>query len=81
MVDRSVPIQPDEEVVRTSGQAAILDALRNLSPRQRDCLVLRFYMELSESEIASTLDISPNSVKTHCRRGMEALAVTLGVPK
>jgi RNA polymerase sigma-70 factor (sigma-E family) len=78
MVDRSVPIQPDEEVVRTSGQAAILDALRNLSPRQRDCLVLRFYMELSESEIASTLDISPNSVKTHCRRGLAAMAEALG---
>ena len=74
MVDRSVPEQPDEEVVRTESQAAILDALRSLSPRQRDCLVLRFYLELSESEIASTLAISANSVKTHCRRGLAAMA-------
>ncbi len=77
MVDRAVPEQPDEEVVRTEGQAAILDALRSLSPRQRDCLVLRFYLELSESEIAGTLDISANSVKTHCRRGLAAMASLL----
>jgi DNA-directed RNA polymerase specialized sigma24 family protein len=35
---------------------------------------LRFYLELSEREIASTLAISPNSVKTHCRRGLAAMA-------
>lgn len=73
----TIPEQPEEQVVRTESQAAVLDALRALSPRQRDCLVLRFYMELSEAEIASTLDISPNSVKTHCRRGLVALAATL----
>jgi RNA polymerase sigma-70 factor (ECF subfamily) len=79
MTDRSVPDQPDEEVMRTESQAAILDALRSLSPRQRDCLVLRFYLDLSEGEIAKTLEISPNSVKTHCRRGMAALASMLEV--
>jgi RNA polymerase sigma-70 factor (ECF subfamily) len=79
MIDRSVPTQPDEEVMRTESQAAILDALRSLSPRQRDCLVLRFYLELSESEIASTLAISANSVKTHCRRGLAAMAGLLEV--
>jgi RNA polymerase sigma-70 factor (ECF subfamily) len=79
MTDRSVPDQPDEEVMRTESQAAILDALRSLSPRQRDCLVLRFYLDLSEGEIARTLEISPNSVKTHCRRGMAALASMLEV--
>ncbi|MGH8873266.1 MAG: RNA polymerase sigma factor [Acidimicrobiia bacterium] len=77
MTDIRVPEQPDEEVVRTEGQAAVLDALRALSPRQRDCLVLRFYLELSEAEIATTLDISPNSVKTHSRRGLAAMASML----
>jgi DNA-directed RNA polymerase specialized sigma24 family protein len=43
--------------------------------------VLRFYLELSESEIAGTLSISPNSVKTHCRRGLESLSAILGVAK
>ncbi|HEY6629101.1 MAG TPA: SigE family RNA polymerase sigma factor, partial [Acidimicrobiia bacterium] len=72
------PEQPEEQVVRSESEAQVLDALRSLSARQRDCLVLRFYMDLSEKEIASTLRISPNSVKTHCQRGMAALASILG---
>ncbi|HEU4321325.1 MAG TPA: SigE family RNA polymerase sigma factor [Acidimicrobiia bacterium] len=79
MVDHRTPEAPDEQVARTESQAQVLDALSELSERQRACLVLRFYMELSEREIAETLRISPNSVKTHCRRGMEALAGRLEV--
>lgn len=77
MVDYRVPEQPDEEVARSESHAEVLDALADLSPRQRECLVLRFFMELSEKEIAGTLQISPNSVKTHCRRGLEALSARL----
>ena len=77
MLDRRTPEMPEEEVARTESQVEVLDALNELSARQRACLILRFYMELSEREIAETLDISPNSVKTHCRRGMEALAQRL----
>lgn len=77
MVDHRSPEQPFQQVARTESQAAVLEALRSLSPRQRDCLVLRYYMELTEREIAGTLQISPNSVKTHCRRGLEALASRL----
>ena len=63
----------DDRVVRTESQARVVAAINELPIRQRDCLVLRFYMELSEREIAETLSISANSVKTHCRRGMVAL--------
>jgi RNA polymerase sigma factor (sigma-70 family) len=58
----------------------VVDALRELAPRQRDCLVLRFFCDLSEREIAETLGISPNSVKSHCRRGMGALGARLEQP-
>jgi RNA polymerase sigma-70 factor (sigma-E family) len=78
MTETALPEQPEEQVVRNESEAKVLDALRSLSARQRDCLVLRFYMDLSEKEIASTLRISPNSVKTHCQRGMAALASILG---
>jgi RNA polymerase sigma-70 factor (sigma-E family) len=57
----------------------ILEALRDLAPRQRDCLVLRYYYELTERETAAALGISPNSVKTHCRRGLAALGSQMGV--
>lgn len=56
---------------------AVLRALRELPDRQRSCLVLRYYMELSESETAETLGISKSSVKTHCRRGLSALEIAL----
>lgn len=77
MVDRRTPEQPDQQVVRTESQREVLAALASLSPRQRECIVLRFYSDLTEVEIAAALSISPNSVKTHCRRGMEALAEKL----
>lgn len=77
MVDRRTAEQPDEQIARSERQAEVFNALSELSPRQRDCLVLRFYLDLSESEIAEVLAISPNSVKTHCRRGMGSLAERL----
>jgi RNA polymerase sigma-70 factor (sigma-E family) len=67
----------DDRIVLDEQQAAVVDALHALSPQQRDCLVLRFYLELSEKETAETLGISPNSVKTHCRRGFDRLRTRL----
>ena len=72
----AVPPAADDVLLRDD-QRAVIDALRALPARQRECLVLRFYADLSESEIASTLEISPNSVKTHVRRGLAALEARL----
>lgn len=58
-------------------QRAVLHALRSLPDRQRDVLVLRFYLDLSESEIAETLGIGSGTVKTHTRRALDALAEKL----
>ena len=52
-------------------------ALDQLSDRQRECLVLRYYLSLSEAEIADTLGISKGSVKTHTSRGIEAMATIM----
>ncbi len=57
-----------------------LNALRTLPDRQRACLVLRYYLDLSERDIADTLGISKNSVKTHARRGLAALEAQLATP-
>lgn len=73
MVDDRKPEDPHELTVRSESQAEVIEALNQLSARQRECLILRFYYELTEAEIAGTLSISPNSVKTHCRRGLAAL--------
>lgn len=56
---------------------AVAAALRGLPERQRACLVLRFYGDLSEAEIATTLGISAGSVKTHVHRGLAALTAAM----
>ena len=56
----------------------VLAVVRDLPDRQRTCLVLRFYLGLSEREVGETLGISKDSVKTHCRRGLHALEAALG---
>jgi RNA polymerase sigma-70 factor (sigma-E family) len=56
----------------------LLDALRSLPDRQRECLVLRFYADLEPLQIAATLGVSVNSVKTHLRRGLDALRTRMG---
>lgn len=58
-------------------QRRVLEALRDLPARQRACLVLRYYDELGPDEIAATLGLSRNSVKTHLRRGLDALEARL----
>jgi RNA polymerase sigma factor (sigma-70 family) len=59
-------------------QRRVLESLRDLPPRQRDCLVLRYYHELGIDDIAGTLGLSRNSVKTHLQRGLAAMERRLG---
>jgi RNA polymerase sigma-70 factor (sigma-E family) len=63
----------DEDVLVTERRAEILDALRALPDRQREVLALRYYLDLSEAEIAETLGISKGAVKSHASRGVAAL--------
>ena len=48
-------------------------ALRALPQRQREVLVLRYYADLSEAQIADAMGISTGAVKSHASRGMAAL--------
>jgi RNA polymerase sigma factor (sigma-70 family) len=68
----------EDEVVLRDDQQEVVDALRELPHRQRTCLVLRYYEEQGIDDIAEALGISRNSVKTHLRRGMEAMEARLG---
>ncbi len=64
---------PHDAAILDEEQQTLLEAVGGLALRQRDCVVLRYYLELSYDEIATTLGISANSVKTHLKRGMAAL--------
>lgn len=58
-------------------QQTVLTALRRLPERQREVLVLRYYADLSEAEIADTIGISRGAVKSHASRGLAAIRTTL----
>ncbi len=55
----------------------VIAAIRQLPGRQRECMVLRYYGDLSEREIAAALGIAPGSVKSHIHRATATLAETL----
>jgi len=67
----------ESTVLAAAHRAAVLAALDGLPRRQREVLVLRHWLDLSEAEIAATLRISRGSVKTHSSRGLNALRATL----
>ena len=61
-------------------RSAVVDALRELPGRQREAIVLRYYADLSEAEIAAAMKISRGAVKSHTARGMAALRAALEPP-
>ena len=63
----------DDDLVQDEKHRTVLAAVRTLPTRQRDCVTLRYFEELGIEAIAATLGVSPNSVKTHLRRGLAAL--------
>ena len=56
----------------------VLTAIRRLPARQREVLVLRFYLDLDEGEIAASMRISRGTVKSTTSRALAALGRILG---
>jgi RNA polymerase sigma-70 factor (sigma-E family) len=77
----------DELRLAPSAESSALDAdqrgrimalISDLPLRQREVLVLRYYLDLDEAAIATCLGISRGSVKTHASRGISALRSRMG---
>jgi RNA polymerase sigma-70 factor (sigma-E family) len=83
VVDRNAPKPAPDMPSAEHGAIALLErsaviaALRTLPPRQREALVLRFYADMSEAQIADTMQISKGAVKSHTARGMATLRTML----
>jgi RNA polymerase sigma-70 factor (sigma-E family) len=83
VADRHAPRhQPDmpsaeQDAITQLERAAVVAALRSLPPRQREALVLRYYLDLSEEEVASAMNISVGAVKSHTARAKAALRSVL----
>ena len=75
MVPRSEELESAEQGVVARQEADRMWAsVTALPTRQRQVLVLRYYLDHSEMQIAETLGITPGSVKKHASRGLAALA-------
>ena len=62
-----------------SGDDLILwQALRRLPARQRTAIVLRYYLDLSETEVARQLGVPAGTVKSLVHRGLARLRARLG---
>jgi RNA polymerase sigma-70 factor (sigma-E family) len=70
-------VSAEQEVICTERNREVAAALARLPRRRREVLVLRYYLELSEAEIAQTLNISTGTVKSSAARGLATLAKTL----
>lgn len=67
------PEGPEGKAVLAEEHREVYDALDRLAPRQREVLVLRYWSNLSEVEIAEALGISQGSVKSTASRALDAL--------
>jgi RNA polymerase sigma-70 factor (sigma-E family) len=83
VVDRNAPKPaPDmpsaeQGAISLLERSAVINALRTLPPRQREALVLKYYADLSEAQIASAMGISRGAVKSHTARAMTSLRAVL----
>ncbi|MGY0490308.1 RNA polymerase sigma factor [Streptomyces sp. WG-D5] len=67
----------EDSVVLDEAHREVLAALSRLTPRRREVLVLRYWADLSEAEIAATLGISKGAVKSNASRALDALEKSL----
>lgn len=67
------PDGPEGKAVLAEEHREVYEALERLAPRQREVVVLRYWSNLSEAEIAAALGISKGSVKSTASRALDAL--------
>ncbi len=63
----------EASVLLTEEQRAMAAALRTLPRRQREVVVLRYYLELSVNETAQAMGVSPGTVKSTTHRALAAV--------
>jgi DNA-directed RNA polymerase specialized sigma24 family protein len=85
VVHRSRSVPPPGPAEGTGEQAsgtgepvpAVVSALRALSPRQREVVVLQYFADLSEAEIAAATGMSMAAVRDHAAQAMSSLQAEL----
>ena len=80
--DRALLLAPDADGVVSAEESAlvgeanreVLAALRALPTRQREAVVLRHYLGLTEEEAAQTMQVTRGTIKSATSRGLSSLA-------
>ncbi|MGH9000597.1 MAG: RNA polymerase sigma factor [Acidimicrobiia bacterium] len=63
--------------VASATRGEVLEAIRRLPDTQRNVVLLRYFLDCSEAEIAAALGVSPGTVKTSAHRALAKLAPAL----
>ncbi|MET9844362.1 SigE family RNA polymerase sigma factor [Streptomyces ossamyceticus] len=76
-----VPEVPDsgDRIAQADDRGALLTALSQLPPRQREAVVLRYWEDLSESQAAEAMGCSVGSVKSNAAKGLAKLRAIPGL--
>ncbi|MCU1677483.1 MAG: polymerase subunit sigma-24 [Frankiales bacterium] len=77
LVQPSVPSSEDSVVTRED-HVRVRQALTGLPRRQREVLVLRYWLDMTHEQIADELQLSIGSVKAYASRGLTALEAAVG---
>lgn len=71
--DRGDRVAPGDEYGQVDSRDQLVRALQQLPMRMRTVVVLRYFHDLSDAEIAADLDISPSTVRSQLARGIDKL--------
>jgi RNA polymerase sigma-70 factor (sigma-E family) len=69
----------NDQLAAVDDRSGLWPALLRLSAQQRAVLVLRYFEDQTEADIAAVLGCSPGAVKTHAARGLERLRQSMAV--
>jgi len=84
VADRQFPVlapglpSAEDSALAAIQRSSVLAALSTLPLRQREVIVLRYYADLTDAQIAATLGISRGTVKSHTARAKDSLRAMLG---
>lgn len=67
----------EHDAVRRESGRELVAALGRLSPRHREALVLRYWLDLTEAEMSDAMGVSRGTVKSHVSRALDAIGLLL----
>ena len=77
LADEPPAVSAETVVLSGEEREEVIRAVRGLPHRQREALVLRYYSDLSDEQIARVMGIGPSTVRSTMHRALEALGRAL----